>query len=98
MQNLGDIATNLHHVMIALKRWSREKFGAVNKELTSIRKEIEELSMQDGIANQVRLRYLNKHMDELLYREEMMWLRRSWIAWLKGDRNTKFFHRKAEGR
>lgn len=35
-------------------------------------------------------------MNELLYREEMMWLQRSCIDWLReGDRNTKFFHQKA---
>jgi hypothetical protein len=39
------------------------------------------------------------HMDELLYREEMMWLQRSRISWLKeGHSNTTFFHRKAAGR
>jgi hypothetical protein len=35
-------------------------------------------------------------MNELLYREEMLWLHQSHIAWLKeGDRYTTFFHREA---
>jgi hypothetical protein len=38
-------------------------------------------------------------MDEIFYREKMMWLQRSHIAGLKeGDMNTKFFHMKAAGR
>jgi hypothetical protein len=38
-------------------------------------------------------------MEELLYREEMMWMQRARVNWLKeGNHNTKYFHRKAADR
>jgi hypothetical protein len=38
-------------------------------------------------------------MDELLFREEMMWLQRSRISWLReGHRNTGLFHHRAKWR
>jgi hypothetical protein len=46
-------------------------------------------------ADKQEIRKVTDHMNELLYREEMMWLQRSRINWLKeGDRNTQKFHKK----
>jgi hypothetical protein len=76
-----------------------EKFGSVNKELTKIRKQMEELETCDPSANQVELNELRRRMDELLYRKEMMSLQRSCITWLReGGCNTKYFHRKVAER
>jgi hypothetical protein len=86
-------------LMSSLRRWSKEKFGAVNGELEKIRKRMEELGGDNLGSRLDEMRGLRLRMDELLYREEMIWLQRSRITWLKeGDRNTNYFHQKATGR
>lgn len=50
----------------------------------------------DPLCSRAAVRQISDRMDELLYREEMMWLQRSRIAWLKeGDQNTSYFHKQA---
>ena len=81
-EGLGGIAKALVHVQRALRSWSNENFGAVTKELEGLRDRLETLRA-DPQAGRTDIPNLTDRMDELLYHEEMMWLQRSRIAWLR---------------
>jgi hypothetical protein len=86
----------LRNMQRALQQWSKEHFGAVTGELNGLRHELEEVKSRTVVCR-ADIRAITDRMDELLYPEEMMWLQRSRISWLKeGDRNTRFFHRHAK--
>jgi uncharacterized protein YicC (UPF0701 family) len=98
VQTLGNFAGALRKVSSYLVKWSSQKFGSVTKELKQLREQMKEISESQNESQQEELHKLRVRMDEILYREEMMWLQRSRIAWLKeGDKNTKIFHMKVAG-
>lgn len=69
--DLGQIALSLKEVMTTLTRWSKEKFGSINKELALLRKQLEEEGMKGNSSDPKVLRYLSDRMDEILRRDDV---------------------------
>jgi hypothetical protein len=97
--SLQQLHNKLKATMGCLSNWSCLKFGSVTKEINSLKSELQRLYSKHGVGYSVEINSLNKRLDELLLREEIMWRQRSRITWLKhGDQNTRYFHRKATWR
>jgi hypothetical protein len=75
-------------------------FGAVRKEKRELRRRLIELrSDPQRVGPSYEEIKVEERIAELGFREEIMWRQRARVQWLaEGDKNTKFFHHKANYR
>ncbi|KAL5804943.1 hypothetical protein ACOSQ3_031743 [Xanthoceras sorbifolium] len=83
-----------------LENWSKVKFGSLKKAIDRKRGEINLLydrKQSEQVLNAIKCR--ERELESLLSKEELYWKQRSRVDWLlAGDKNSKFFHRRATAR
>ena len=86
------------------KGWGADKFGHDRKEKEKIKNELADIETMEEQGNLDpetldRRAELCGKLQQMLADEELFWLQQSHETWLlKGDQNTSFFHRIANGR
>jgi hypothetical protein len=83
-----------------LHRWDRNILKGPRKRLRELQSELNQILSgpltDDAITKQ---REVQLQIEELLEQEELYWVQRGRVNWLKyGDQNTAFFHRSASAR
>jgi hypothetical protein len=94
------LADRLAVVHDKLHHWDRAILKKPQKQINSIKKEVEELTRSDLTEENIkREKELVAELEKLLEQEETYWAQRSRVNWLKlGDKNTSYFHKFASSR
>ncbi|BFG35644.1 hypothetical protein CerSpe_219180 [Prunus speciosa] len=85
---------------LRLLQWHRSTFKATQRDIQSTRDKLGIIWRQQCTDQTIAaFKALSTQLDELLVREEVYWQQRAKVAWLRdGDRNTRFFHQRANTR
>ena len=98
--NLVLASSKINYCGLKLAKWSRSSFGSIKRQLAEASKMLglaEEAAARGAPYDQVRTLKLN--VNELLDKENMMWIQRARSLYLQsGDSNTRYFHSRASQR
>ncbi|KAM1089376.1 hypothetical protein ACFX19_017361 [Malus domestica] len=81
----------------AFLSWHRTTFKSRQAELSQVRLKLNSIDCQPFLDSTLSERHaLTQQLDSILAQDETYWRQRSKTSWMRdGDRNTKFFHRRA---
>ncbi|KAL0009992.1 hypothetical protein SO802_005100 [Lithocarpus litseifolius] len=97
---MPELAGKVRVCGVKLTEWSKNSFGSVRKMIEEKKNLLTKAEMAAALGGDImRVKSLQKEINEILEKENQMWQQRSRALFLKcGDRNTAYSHSKASQR